>query len=379
MLQVVEINAIEHLEAIRLRWTALLYETPGASFFHTLDWLKVYWQHFRDSHRLRVQLVHRGGTVIGILPLIVRAEATALGPVDVLTYPTIHSGQFYGPIGPNPTATLMASFRHLADKPRDWNLLSLAGIGEHDHGRTANALEVAGFCRREDLHSPVSKVCFDASWPDYLSELGTGVVERRHALDRESEIAGDITFERIRPLGSTYGDDQLLEGLVEDCFALDLHSSLGESSRTPSAACFRDLVTTASRLGMLDLNLLRLDGRPIAFSLNVHFDAAIQQICVGEAAASRKFHPASVLTLRMLQDSFSRKDRYIYLAASTDGFANPWATEHLPVARYQHREAMPLHVHLTRFGKWLSLRTMALQGRRNRQTDGLGRPSYDRK
>ena len=65
---------------------------------------------------------------------------------------------------------------------------------------------------------------------------------------------------------------------------------------------------------MLDLNTLTLDGRLIAFAFNVHSDGFLQQICSGENAESLQFEPGSALTLRMLQDSYVRNDRCIYVA-----------------------------------------------------------------
>ncbi|MEO8494677.1 MAG: GNAT family N-acetyltransferase [Planctomycetota bacterium] len=363
MMQVVEVNAIEHLEAIRLRWTSLLYQTPGASFFHTLDWLQVYWQHVRQHQRLRVLLVYRSGTVIGILPLVVREETTAAGPADVLTYPTINPTHFSGPIGPNPTATLMASFRHLAGRSRDWDLLSLGSIGEHDRGRTANALELAGFCARKEVHATVAKVCFDASRSDLPVRWPSKAVVQSHrrastalaghrTKERESEPASEMTFERIRPLDGTYEDDQSLEDLVKECFSLNVHVP-SESSPESSPSLLRDAVSTASRLGMLDLSLLRLDGRLIAYSINVHFDGVIQQIRVGGNAASLDFLPTDGLARRMVQDSMLRQDRCIYLFDSCDGLASFRGTQQVPLVRYQYRASTPLHERLREFGHWL--------------------------
>jgi hypothetical protein len=157
MLQVVEINAIEHLESIRLRWTSLLYDTTGASSVHTLDWLHDYCERFGASQRLRVFLVHRGGNLLGILPLVQRTEFTDSGPLETLTYPTPDINERPGPIGPNPTATLMAVMRHLASHTREWDCLALTSFGDHDCGRTSNAMELAGLKAREHIYSTTSQ------------------------------------------------------------------------------------------------------------------------------------------------------------------------------------------------------------------------------
>ena len=108
MSHVEEINDIFQLEGYRLLWNALLPQTRNATFFQSFDWLKVYWEHFGVGQRLRVLVVCSEGRPIGILPLVVRREKSRVGPIRVLTYPLHDWGTFYGPIGPNPTATLIA-------------------------------------------------------------------------------------------------------------------------------------------------------------------------------------------------------------------------------------------------------------------------------
>jgi hypothetical protein len=350
MLQVVEINAIEHLEAIRLRWTSLHYETTDASFFHTLDGLNVYWRHFRHGQRLRVLLIHRDGTIIGILPLVLRREMTETGPVDVLTYPTIMPSQFLGPIGPNPTATLMAALRYLARRSRDWDILSLGEIGEHDLGRTANALELAGLSPHETIRASIDKVCLDVSPTESISIPKPDAATARQG---ENPI-GDLTFERIRPLGKSYDDYQNVGGIVDACGALKPRSS----SCGHPVSLLRDVAAVASQLGMLDLNLLRLGNRLIAYSLNTHVDGAIQQISAGEISTTFPIHPTTVLTRWMMQDSILRKDRSIYFAGLNDVVANAWVTQRLSLVRYRHRASLPLRDRLTRFGRWLASPSM---------------------
>src|SRR4030042_1363916 len=125
MVHVEEINDIYKLSSYRLVWNSLLPQPSGATFFQSLDWLEVYWKHYGEDQHLRVMVVCSNGRPIGILPLVVRTEATRVGPVRVLTYPLHGWGTFYGPIGPNPTATLAAGPRHVRQTPRGSALLDL--------------------------------------------------------------------------------------------------------------------------------------------------------------------------------------------------------------------------------------------------------------
>ncbi len=146
MPQVEEINQLDDLLRLRLIWNALLHKTPGATFFQSLDWLQVYWRHFAARQRLRVLLVISAGEPIGLLPLVVKREATRIGRLRTLTWPLDGWGTFYGPIGPNPAATLMAGMKHIRQTRRDWDLIDLRWLHpDHDRGRAANALRMAAF------------------------------------------------------------------------------------------------------------------------------------------------------------------------------------------------------------------------------------------
>ena len=100
MARVLEINRIEQLLPFRQDWGDLLRETRGASFFQSFDWLEIYWRHFGEGQKLRVLVVLDEDRPLGILPLVVRREATRAGWLRVLTFPLHAWGSFYGPVTP---------------------------------------------------------------------------------------------------------------------------------------------------------------------------------------------------------------------------------------------------------------------------------------
>ncbi len=91
----------------------MLAQTGSAIYFLSYDWLENYWVHCHDDQKLRVLIIESAdellpleSRVVGIMPLVVRREATRLGKVRVLTFPLHGWGTSYGPIGPDPQATL---------------------------------------------------------------------------------------------------------------------------------------------------------------------------------------------------------------------------------------------------------------------------------
>ena len=78
MIEVQTIDDISELASYRLFWTSWLPETPRASFFHTLEWLETYWDHFGDDQKLRALVVRSAGKPIGIVPALHSLAAASI-------------------------------------------------------------------------------------------------------------------------------------------------------------------------------------------------------------------------------------------------------------------------------------------------------------
>src|SRR5262245_23046727 len=141
MVDIVEVNDIEELGQYRMLWNSLFLGTPNATFFNTFDWLDTYWRHFGRDQKLRVLIVYSGGQPLGILPLCIRKEQYRVSNVRVLTYPLDNWGTWYGPVGPNPSATMLAAMQHLRSTPRDWDMMELRWVADDNSqgGKSARA------------------------------------------------------------------------------------------------------------------------------------------------------------------------------------------------------------------------------------------------
>ena len=189
MAQVVEINDPAELAGCRLLWTKLYSETAGASFFHSLDWLETYWRHHGDRQRLRVLVVEAAGGPIGILPLVVRRETTRLGTIRVLTYPLEDWGSFYGPIGPYPTATLIAGLGHVRRTEVDWDLIDLRWIdGLAACDRTLRAMEIRGMSATTAVWAKSAQVELTGGWEAYWASPQADLAEEC-SLCRKAAVA----------------------------------------------------------------------------------------------------------------------------------------------------------------------------------------------
>ena len=200
MLTVREINDPAELTSLGSVWSELLARTPGASFFHSLDWLLVYWKHFGARKRLRVLVVYEDAQTVGILPLVL-GPARRNEPVRALTYPLDDWGNYYSPIGPAPAAILAAGLDHVRGTPRDWHFLELGWVdARSDQGRTGAALAAAGYptlCEPRDSCAIIDLTAF-GSWEAYLAARSKN--RRKDLRRREKRLAecGEVTYLRHR-------------------------------------------------------------------------------------------------------------------------------------------------------------------------------------
>ncbi len=319
MVEVVEINDVEELCSYRMLWNSLFAATPRASFFLTLDWLEACWRHFGQNQKLRVLIPYAAGQPLGILPLCVRREKHRLSTVRVLTYPLDDWGTWYGPIGPNPAATMMAAMQHIRRSPRDWDMIELRWVAADasEGGKSARAFRAAGMLTEKRRYQWTSIIDFPNDWNEFLANKSHSIRRQFRRTIRDLLDSGRGAFIRHRPASAAKGDGDPGWDYYDMCEAVARVSWQAEATHGNTLThdrvrgFFRDAHAAAARLGMSDISLLVVDGRPTAFLYGYH--------CRGHMSALRTgFDPAasglgSALMLHSIEDSFLHGDRSIDL------------------------------------------------------------------
>lgn len=344
MIHVTEINDPAELAGHRLLWKSLLAKTPNANFFQSLDWLEPYWRHFGAAQKLRVLVIRSGGEPLGIVPLVVRREKTRIGQTRVLTYPLDHWGTFYGPIGPQPAATLIAALQYIRSQPRDWDLLALRWVPRDgcDRGRTGRAMRFVGWTPLEEQGEQVPVVDLQGTWHDYWSLRDghwRGNVARS---ERRLAAEGRVEHIRYRPAGIAYDDADPRWDLFEQCLQVaqeSWQSDAGDGTtlcHESIAAYLRDAHIAAVRAGGLDLNLLLLGGRPAAFAYNFHYHGHVSGLRLGYDPSVSRHGTGTVLMRRMIEDSFRRGDHTFDLGPASLACKRHWQTSLETSYRYTY-------------------------------------------
>lgn len=319
---VLEYNDIGDLESLRPAWSELLEVTPEATFFQSLDWLQAYWQHFGQGQKLRVIAVMERGSCVGILPLVVRKENTRVGTMRLLTYPLDDWGSFYGPIAQHPARVNLAAWSHVLNTRRDWDVIEprwLTQSGCTELARHFSQLGISGHVTNTDS-SPI--VSLDGTWEDFLASKTSKWRNNLKRWERNLRKLGELTHVRHRPLAGD-SETETRWDLFDECLQVARRSwqhnspdgtTLSDESILPFLT---DVHGRASQAGCLDLNLLRLDGRPIAFAYNYVLNGKLCGLRVGFDPEHGRSGAGNLLYARVIEDSFLRGDKWYDLGAGS--------------------------------------------------------------
>ena len=345
MAEILEITTLADLQPYQLAWKSLWEQTPGATFFHTYDWFVTFWKHFGQKRTMRILILRSGGKTVGILPLCIVGEQHRLARLRVLTYPLNDWGMWYGPLGPNPSATLFMAMRYLHDAQRDWDVLDLrwSSGGVDDRNATGRAMWAVGWRAQQSVYQQSSLIRFaDSTWEEFSHQLSK---KWRHEIRRQprnlAEL-GPVEFVRHRPQAATAGDGDPRYDLFDEC--VEVSRGTWQASVTDgNTLChesvlpfLRESHSVASRLGMVDLALLRVAGRAVAFQYNYHSHGELFGLRMGYLQEMRDWGVGKVLLAQFLEDSFDRQDLQMDLGIGEYDFKSRFRTGTLASYRYTY-------------------------------------------
>lgn len=362
---VLEINQIEQLAQFRSEWRELLRQTPGASFFQSLEWLDVYWRHFGHGQKLRVLIAVSDDRPVGVVPLVVTREKTRLGSVRTLTFPLHDWGSFYGPIGPSPEETLTAALEHVRQTPRDWDLLELRWQGAvgTDPALGQKTMLAAGFQSHATLWDRAAIVDLEGTWDAYWAARKGAWLRRFHHAERKLAEQGTVRHVRYRPTDQN-ADNSPRWDLYDACEELARRSWQGAAtdgttlSHEIVRAFLRDMHETAAAAGAVDLNLLLLDDVPAAFMYGYHYNGYVYGLRRGYDENRSRAGAGNVLLAYTLQDSFARGDRIYDMGVGSYPSKRYFWTRRVPILRYSHYSTSSPRMQLLRLKRWWQSRRL---------------------
>jgi len=359
-LTVTEFNDIDALRSLASRWNELAAVTPETDFFRTFAWLETYWRCFGDEQKLRVLVIGNLEQPQGIVPLVVRREKTGAGRLRVLTYPLDGWGAIYGPIGPKPKVLLTAAMQYISETHRDWDIAELRWTVNHEDA--LSAFQRANMQSSISLTEDASLLELAGDWEAYWMNRTSKWRNNVRRCGKKMAQHGEIRHLRYRPLGAAQDDNDPRWDLFEACVDIASHSwqdgsTTGTTLSNNEVQDFlRAMHETAVQVGGLDLNLLYLADKPVAFAYNYYFEGAVYGLRQGFDSTLSRDGAGTVLTWRMIEDSYARGDKRIDLGPEHLECKRKWLTSVRDVHTISHYPTLVPTAQLLRMKRWLDVR-----------------------
>jgi len=199
---------------------------------------------------------------------------------------------------------------------------------------------------------------WDEYWRSRAKKWRHNVSRLRHRLAERGQVA----HVRYRPEGAAQDDADPRWDLFDSCVKIT-RESRPASSANGTTLCdaavgdfLRETHQAASRVGVIDLNLLLLDGEPIAFVYNYHYQGHVCELGKGHDPRYAAAGPGTVLQFMMLEDGFRREHRCYDMGAGSLAAKRHWQTSLVTSYRFTHFPLWIARVQLLRIQRWLQER-----------------------
>ncbi len=341
------VTSLEEFKGLAEPWQQLLNTVPGHGMFLTWEWLYCWAKHFLQDSRLRILLMLNGqGRLVGIVPLYLRATR-AQGLISCREFRFLGSetvcSSYLDVIADeaHKRAVLQALYHYLFEEARrEWDILTFAEL-------PAESSTVDLWNELCDEAGKVGEVLSTTCCPviqlpknieTYRAGLGRS---RRYTLQRKMtrlQSAGRVEFSSVINVPDV---DRALESLItlhQRRWSDALTSGVFANAR--SERFHREMVQVLSDRGRVNINLLRLDGQPIAAIYGFVYDAVYYFYLPGfDPMAVPKASPGSLLLYHRIEQAIQDGARMVDLLQGAQPYKLEWSSSRrrLLTVRYYNR------------------------------------------
>ena len=265
-LTVREIDSLAALEGLRASWVSLASRVADPSPFLLPQFLLPQIRWVKDKYRLRVLSAWSRGELVGLAPLFERRVGKWGVTVRMLSFPVYGtSPPFDLLVDPSVDGVIERFVEHWGGRG-DWDMIELANV--RTASRTKARLERSLSRASMSLSSAHSRDgCFapvEGSWEKYLQSRSRDLRSNYSRAWKRCQAVGETNVLRFPE------DGMSLEQALSNVYSILDGSWKKPDSRGRSIRGFiDDLASELSRDGLLVLRLLMVNGRAIAYLIDI--------------------------------------------------------------------------------------------------------------
>jgi len=286
-------------------WEALLSETVDSNVFQSFDYLWQWWKYLGIWHDLRVIVITRGDSVIGVVPMMmehfsiygktVRKLMFISAPME-MSRPKLIFGSNDGDCTP-------AFFEYLERSEKDWDIID---IDEQIAGGQADDIR-AELDKRNYLVAESETLCpyveIASDWKSFMAGRPRKMRSNINRLRRRGAELGDLDIRLV---------DQwpTLQCAMDDYCDIESRSwkaskSLDIASDKGDFYFYSGLAEAFGRHGNFELRILECEGKSIAGTFGIRKNGVFQSLKIAHDLDYGKYSPGTLLESYELEQLFA--------------------------------------------------------------------------
>lgn len=308
-----EIRERDRLESIKHEWNALVYESHQPNFCSTYEWLTTWWDtQRRRDRKLLVLVIKDGHRIIGIIPFTIVRETLFFLPtikiefISMASYadsPSNVSVALDFLLGERSEEILKTVLKYLVDHNETWHFIRLNPIPGNSPTipilcKAAEELNLPYRCK--EVYGNIS-IPINGSWEKYYSQLSKNF---RKSLSNNTQALSEVANINYKVL-TTEAEIKESYPTIIDIERRSWKWHVGISINSVAFNDFYDrFAQIASKRGWIQLWLLQVNNKYIAYDYNIVFNNLILNLKGSYEADYQKYSPGSLLLEQEIEHAF---------------------------------------------------------------------------
>lgn len=328
MLSIKKIVTYNDFLLLKEDWNTLLSNSNHDTIFLRHEWFSVWWQSFGDQKNLFILLVEENGTLVGIAPLMLAKERFRGLPVRCIRFiENDESSRADFIIMRNKTNVLPFLLEFLASNQTEWDVMVLKNIIENSETTNYlfNSISTGNllFRAKNSLQSPVLHVNTD--WETFLSQKAKSFRKRIRRFRNKLERLGDIDIKNITDNPLSLQELSKVWQVGQKSWKHHINKAI--SSTEQRRNFFSLLTQMTGREGWLNLWLLQVDNKPIAFEYQLKYKNKIHGMRSEFDEGYQSYSPGFVLDTFIVENIFKNGITDYDMGGSDDFYKLHWTSD----------------------------------------------------
>jgi CelD/BcsL family acetyltransferase involved in cellulose biosynthesis len=320
------IDSFERFCELEPVWNDLLSQSDVDNPHLTFEWFSCWWEAFTEKEKPFIVLVKENTTVLAIAPLM----ETRIRYRNYLTVKTI---TFIANKHTNRAGFILGSkkksvVRHLIEFVYRYGRFDVVKLDFIEGGSETDRLlsdvlheQRVKYRRDKSLSSPY--ILIDKDWNSYLKSRSKSLRNKLKRRKRNLEEFGDCDVTEYSRGNVTSGIDALYE-ISKNSWKFKNGSAIVCNERVKKF--YTSLIKVLAMREWLRLWILRVDGKPIAYDLTIHYKKRNYSLKTSFDEAHRSLSPGLYLDTYTLNKYFESNDTEVDLLGHKSEYKMRWTS-----------------------------------------------------